>query len=81
MSVKSNPSAQYAVVTPSDTVNFDGDQLCRGLYIGGTGAITVVDENDVTTLFSALPAGSLLPIRCKRVNATATDATLIVALF
>lgn len=81
-----DPASFAVVVTPSDTTNlkdlFSGE-FPRGLYVGGTGNLTVVMAGDrgadTTVLFSAVPAGALLPIRVKRVMA-ATTATLIVAI-
>ena len=73
----SGPSPSMAVVTPADgTV-----QLFRGIYIGGTGDLTVIGMNDsTTTLFSAIPVGTFLPIAVKEVRSTGTTATLIVGL-
>lgn len=73
-------SRQYVVVTPSDSTVFTAG-MCRALYVGGTGTVTAVLEDDSTCLFSGIPAGTILPIQCKRVNSTGTSATLIVALF
>ena len=72
-------SAQSAVVvTPSDTVNM---AETRGLYVGGIGNITAIMRDGRTVLFSAIPVGTILPIRVTRVNSTATTATLIIALY
>lgn len=69
-----------AVVTPSDTV--DLAFVSRALYVGGAGNITVIMAGDGSTvLFSAVPAGLVLPIRVNRVKATGTTATLIVAMW
>lgn len=81
MSSQNNPSYQYESVTPSDSVNFTGGRVCRALYIGGAGNLVAVDKNGTAVTFSGIAAGSVLPIRCIRVNATSTTATLIVALF
>ena len=65
------------VVTPSDATILP---VTRGLYVGGTGNHSVVmaeDQNSV--IFSAVPAGTILPIQVTQVLA-ATTATLIVAL-
>jgi len=67
------------VVTTSDTVNLTFP--AQALYVGGTGTVTAVLLDDTTVLFSAIPVGAILPVRCKRVNATGTSATLIVALW
>lgn len=72
-----------AVVTTSDTVDLpiytQKQQLTTWLYIGGTGNLVAVLENGATCLFSTIPAGTFLPIAVKRVNATSTTATTIVA--
>jgi len=73
-------SAEFAgAVTPSDTVNLP--QLTRGLWIGGAGNVEVDMSNGDTVLFSGVSAGSLLPLRVRRVRAGATTATLIVAVY
>jgi hypothetical protein len=65
-------------VTPSDSTAIA--TLPRALYVGGAGNIAVLMEDDSTATFSSVPAGTLLPIRVKRVNSTNTTATLILAL-
>lgn len=66
-------------VTPSDTVSME---CGRALYVGGAGDLTVVmrEESNVVT-FAAVPAGTVLPMQVRRVNATGTTATNIVALY
>ena len=63
-------------VTPSDAtvVSFSS------LYVGGAGdvAVTMVSGDVVT--FSAVPAGSFLPIQVTKVMSTNTTATLILGL-
>lgn len=69
------------VVTPADATVLAG---VRGLYVGGAGNLTVEMLNPesvaATVLFSAVPAGTVLPIVVERVLSTGTTATLIVAL-
>lgn len=81
LSLSSFPNSfEYAeVITKSDTVNLSG--LTRAIYVGGTGNITAVMANGDVVLFSAIPVGAILPIRCTRVNSTSTSATLMVALY
>lgn len=81
------PATDYVAVTPSDTVNFTNTSgvtmPCRALWIGGAGIVQAVRMDDTVVAFTCA-AGSVLPIRCKRVNSTvpsSTTATLIVALF
>lgn len=66
-------------VTPSDTTVFDSTH--RALYVGGAGDVKVRMVRDGTTLtFSAVPAGTILPVSVDKVFATGTTATLILAL-
>jgi len=73
-------SANYAAVTPSDSVNLP--YITRGLYVGVAGNVSVVLPNSSTVVtFVGVPAGQILPIQTTRVNAALTTATSIVALF
>lgn len=66
-----------AAITPSDTSDLGG----KAIYVGGAGNVTVVPESGGTAvLFTAPPVGSVIPIRFRRVNATGTTATALVAL-
>lgn len=65
-------------VTKSDTTILN----CRALYVGGTGDVAVVLANDSSAVtLTNVPAGTLLPIACKKVMSTNTTATDMVALF
>jgi hypothetical protein len=66
-------------VTTSDATSF-ASGACKWLYVGGAGNITAI-VGGVAVLFTAVPVGSLLPIAATRVNATATTATAMVALY
>ena len=73
-----SPASGAIAVTTSNTVNF---ALCRALYIGGTGDVSVLTPNNATAVvFKAVPVG-VLPVQAIRVNATGTSATDIVALY
>lgn len=72
------PSALASAVTPHDTNTLP--YFTRALYVGGAGNITV-KMNGVNILFTAVPAGMILPIRTDMVLATGTSATAIVALY
>lgn len=74
------PSASFVAISPSDSV--DLAIPARALYVGGGGNIAVIgldDESTVTT-FIAVPTGSVLPIRVKRVKSTGTTATNLIGL-
>jgi hypothetical protein len=74
------PAANAVAVTPHDAT--DLAQVTRGLYVGVAGDVSVeMLDTGTAVVFTAVPAGTVLPIRVTRVNATATDATNIVALY
>lgn len=73
-------SYSFAVAhAPSDSVSMPA--MCRAIWVGGTGTVTAVMSNGDVVLFSGIAAGTLLPIRATRVNATGTTATLLTALY
>jgi hypothetical protein len=75
-------AARSAIVITPDDNNDLVNHAFRGLYIGGAGNIKVDMEGSGTAvLFSAVPAGTILPIQVRRVYSTGTTATLIVALY
>ena len=86
-----NPSLFYEAVTPSDTVNFTGpiglapgpggDVLANAIFVGVGGNLVVVRDDDTTVTFTGAVAGSILPMKCKRINSASTTATDMVALF
>lgn len=65
-------------ITPSDTV--DLARVTDAVWVGGAGIVVAVWPSGKTVNVTCV-AGQLLPIRVKRVNATATTATLLVALY
>lgn len=71
-----------APVTPSDTVPLA--DITRSVYVGGTGDLTVIFQDDATgtpVTFKAVPVGTVLNIAVGTVKATGTTATNIVAMF
>lgn len=72
------PATGLIAVTPHDSTNIS--TVARALWVGGVGNVAVEMEDGTTATLTAVPAGTLLPIRAKRVNSTNTTATLIVAL-
>lgn len=73
------PALNFLAVTPSDTVNLPAK--ARALYIGGGGDVTAINGDGNAILFKNVQTGTILPIFTTRVNASATTATFIVALF
>lgn len=66
-------------VTPSDSA--DLDTVPRALWIGGAGDLVVHTASGASLTFNAVPAGTLLPFRARRVLLTGTTATAIKALW
>ena len=52
----------------------------RGLYVGGGGNVVATMLGGGTVTFSAVPGGTILPVRVSTLG-TATTATQIISLF
>lgn len=74
---------QVLPVTPSDTVDLQpgSARLTDALYVGVAGDVAAVQQNGVAVLFTAVPAGGVLEVQVRRVNATGTTATGIAGLY
>ena len=60
-------------ITPSDGT--DLQEVVRGIYVGVAGNLAVMLLDGITTVtFTAVPVGTNLPVRVKRVMATNTTA-------
>jgi len=73
-----SPASHGFAVTPSDSTALA--ETTRALYVGGAGDISVLMQSGASLDFTAVPVGTVLPIRVDRVNATGTTASAIVAL-
>jgi hypothetical protein len=65
-------------VTPSNTL--DLERLTDAVYIGGDGNLAVALENNVVQTFNGLVAGQIVPVVARRVQATGTTATNLLAM-
>jgi hypothetical protein len=72
------PAMNAAAVTTSDTV--DLANVTKAIYVGVSGDVAVIMANGQTVTLKAAPVG-YLAIRIRRVKATGTTATNIVALW
>lgn len=75
----SNSVSSSVVATKSDTTSVD----CDMIYVGGTGHLAIKHSTGSSAvLYSAIPAGTILPLKLKdgRIMSTDTTATLIVAM-
>jgi hypothetical protein len=76
-----SPATQFNKATslsPSDGT--DLPQITEAIWIGGAGVVAAIFPDNTVVNFT-VPAGTLLPIKVKRVNLTNTTATLLVALY
>jgi len=74
----------FAAITTSDTVDnllLDNGTPPKGIYVGAAGNVVAVDQDGTAVTFLGAIAGSILPIRPRRINATSTTATDLVALY
>jgi hypothetical protein len=71
--------SSFAAVTPSDSTRVS----CRAIYVGGAGNVAVSpDGTTASTVITAPPVGTILPIELNegRIMATNTTATNLVML-
>jgi hypothetical protein len=67
-------------VTPSDSTDL-ARYSTTGLYVGVTGDVKVTLNDGSTVTFTSLASGIIHPIAVKRVWATGTTATNIMAVY
>ena len=70
----SSPSKHFYLASENDST--DLPRLPKALYVSVTGDVVVHNLDGVSVTFPAVPAGTILPIRAKRLL-TATTATVI----
>ena len=82
---KTSPTPTYpmfpedaAAVTPSDTVDLPQFSV---IFVGGGGNVKVTTAQGSAVTFSGMNAGSVIPVRVRRVWSTGTTATLMTAVF
>lgn len=71
------PASGGAAVVPDD--NADLGIPARFLWVGGAGDVDLVTVGGESLLVRGCAAGTVVPIRTRRVRATATTATDILA--
>ena len=82
MSIQTSTHSSGAcrTITPNDDADLPLS-VCRAIYVGSGGDISIVDLSGTTVVFTAVLAGSILPVQTARVNATTTTATSLIALY
>jgi len=70
--------SRWVTCTPSDSTDLTG---CIGLYVGGTGNVSVrcLNAPDTTVVFANHPSGQPIPGNFTRVMAATTATSILVA--
>ncbi len=72
-----SPASKAFAITPNDSL--DLSEITRAIYVGGAGDLTVQMMDGADATFVGVSAGTLLPLRARRVKVAST-ATNIVGL-
>jgi hypothetical protein len=72
------PASKLTAVTPSNSTVLTG---VRAVWVGGAGDIAIMAVDDSAAVTFTVPSGTMLPVFAKRIMATGTSATNIVALY
>ncbi len=73
-----DPAEGGVVLTKSDTTVYSPH--FRAFYVGGAGDVAVRGRDGESVTFSAVPVGTLIPIRFDKLLSTGTSATLVIGL-
>lgn len=68
---------RLVAITAADT---DLTEIPKAIFAGGEGTLVITAADDSVAVTLTVPAGTLLPIRAKRIGASST-ATGIVGLY
>lgn len=79
MSDALNPAKGGFAVSPHDTNLLS--KVTRAIFVGGAGNLHVIMQDGSEVTVTGVVAGSLLPIRVKKVFSTSTTATNIVGFY
>lgn len=75
-----SPGVSLEAVTPNDDT--DLTMIAKALYVGVGGDVALIAENDSSAVtMKNVSSGQYIRVRTKRVMATNTDATDIVAIY
>ncbi len=81
--IAEQPSMFWAAITPHDTnslAQYQGKDI-RAVYVGGGGNLNCINYDGTTVLFTAVPTGTVLPIRPRIIKSTSTTASALVGLY
>lgn len=75
------------VITPHDSnvlTDHNSVPTDQFVYVGSTGDVSVIPSGNTDAqiiTFTAVPAGSFLPVKCRKVRSTATTASGLIGIF
>ena len=72
------PASHGFAIVPNDST--DLGEVTRALYVGIGGTLTVILQSGAELVLQGIVAGTLLPLRVRRLKATGTSASAIVGL-
>lgn len=74
-----SPAIDGNMIVPSDGA--DLPHVTRAVYVGTSGQIQAELVSGATVSFASVPAGTMLPLRLRKILSTGTTATNLVALW
>lgn len=74
-----SPASNAAAVTPNDSTDLETD--ARALWVGTSGNVKIDTTGGQTVTFVGVIGGSIVPMRTRRVYATGTTASNILAIW
>lgn len=80
MRVETVSYRRAVAVTPNDSADLLNG-VTKGIYVGGGGNVVVTMADGVDATLTGLLVGTIYPFSVKRVKATSTTATNIIALY
>lgn len=73
----SSPSKHFYLAVENDST--DLPRLPKALYVNVTGDVVVHNVDGTSVTFTAVPAGTILPIRAKRLLTASTAVVIALA--
>jgi hypothetical protein len=74
------PSAYDAEAVSLASTDYTPAVIGRGVYVGGAGDVALTTGAGTAVTFTAVPAGTLIPIFFTSIQKTGTTATSLLAL-
>ncbi len=72
------PAGHGFAIVPSDAA--DLPEITRALYVGMGGSLAIVLQSGAELTLQGVAAGTLLPLRVRRLKASGTSASAVVGL-